>query len=510
MLSVRSLPKICVALGLPDPGQLEKIAVATCDHGDCFVELRLDMLGDAAEGVKVIPKVLRRHPDAVILATCRRKQNGGEFRGSIARQMVVLRAAVEVGAALVDVEIETAECMPATLEGFQGKALRVLSYHNFERTPPLKSVFRRLEKFPAEIYKIATFASRPSDNLKLLSLSGVDTDVVVLGTGEVGTTTRLLAPSRGSVFTFAAPDEFTAPSGRAGKVLTAPPTAPGQFTASTLRQLYRVQRRNRDTSIYGLMAKPIGHSMSPALHNRAFKTKRINGIYLPFLIEPGYMGDFFKCVDELPISGLSVTIPHKQKVMRYLDGIDPIARGIGAVNTVYRKRGKLWGTNTDAIGVTAPLAKKVKLNRARILVVGNGGAARAAVFALKDQGSEVVVSGRNSNHAKRLARAAGVSSIEFENLDRDYFDVLVNATPVGMFPKSKGNLFPARIPADVVFDMVYNPLDTALLKHAKEEGRTVISGFEMLLEQAARQFQIWTGSEAPRTVMRNAVLERLQ
>jgi 3-dehydroquinate dehydratase/shikimate dehydrogenase len=510
MISVRSLPKICVALGVPEPAQLEKIAVATCDHGDSFLELRLDMLGDPTAGVRVIPKILRRHPDAIILATCRRRQNGGEFRGSIARQMAVLAAAVDAGAALVDVELETVESTPAALESFQGKALRVLSYHNFDRTPALKVVVRRLRKFPAEIYKIATHASRQSDNLKLLALLTEDAPLVLLGMSEAGTTTRLLAPSKGAVFTFAAPDAIANQVGKAGKALSAAPTAPGQFTASTLRQLYRVQRRSRDTAIYGLIAKPIGHSMSPALHNRAFKTKRIDAIYLPFLVEPGHIRDFFKCVAELPIAGLSVTIPHKQKVMRYLDYVDPLACGIGAVNTIYRKRGKLCGTNTDAIGVTAPLAKKLKLNRSRVLVVGNGGAARAAVFALKDQGSEVVVTGRNPERVKRLARAAGVSAIEFAKLDGDYFDVLIQTTPVGLYPKPDGNLFPRRIPADVVFDMVYNPLETALLKHAKEEGRTVISGLEMFVEQAAAQFQIWTGTEAPRTVMRNAVLERLQ
>ena len=510
MISVRSLPKICVALGLPDSSRLEEAAIASCDRGNRFLEFRLDMLADPMKGAKLIPRILYRHPDAVILATCRRKPNGGEFGGSVARQTAVLAASVAAGAAVVDIEIETVEAQPAVVEEFHGKALRMISYHNFECTRALRTTLKRLRKFPVELYKIAAHTSRPSDNLKLLSLAGGDSPLVFVAMSEAGAMTRLLALSRGSVFTFAAPDALAPRNGRPGEILQAAPTAPGQFSASTLRQLYRVQQRTPDTAVYGIIAKPVGHSMSPALHNRAFQANRIDAVYLPFLVEPGAIGDFFKCVAELPIAGLSVTIPHKQKVMRRLDGVDLPARNIGAVNTVFRKRGKLWGTNTDAVGVTAPLAKKVRLNRSRVLVVGNGGAARAAVFALKDRGAEVVITGRNPLKVKRLARAVDAPLIEFSKLGGDYFDVLVHATPVGMYPKSNGNLFPGRIPADVVFDMVYNPLETALLKHARDEGRAVIGGLEMFVEQAAAQFQLWTGTEAPRALMRNAVLERLQ
>ncbi len=509
MVSLRSLPKICVALGLPEPAQLEQAAIASCDRGNSFLELRLDMLAEPLRGARLIPMILCRNPDAVILATCRRKQNGGEFRGSIARQKAVLEASVGAGAALVDIEIETAEEQPAVAAAFRGRALRMISHHNFERARALKTTVKRLRKVPAELYKIAAHVARPSDNLKLLALAGIDSPLVFVSMGEAGAMTRLLALSRGSVFTFAAPDAMPPRNGRPGKPLQAAPTAPGQFCASTLRQLYRVQQRTPDTAVYGIIAKPVGHSMSPALHNRAFKANRIDAVYLPFLVEPGYIGDFFKCVAEVPIAGFSVTIPHKQRIMRRLDCIDLQARGIGAVNTVFRKRGKLCGTNTDAVGVTAPLAKKVRLNRSRVLVVGNGGAARAAVFALKERGAEVVLTGRNALKVRRLARTADVTSIEFAKLDGDYFDVLVQATPVGMHPKSNGNLFPGRIPADVVFDMVYNPLETALLKHAKDEGRATIGGLEMFIEQAAAQFQLWTGVEAPRALMRSAVLERL-
>ena len=351
------------------------------------------------------------------------------------------------GRALVDVELETVESTPAALESFQGKALRVLSYHNFDRTPALKAVVRRLRKFPAEIYKIATHASRQSDNLKLLALLTEDAPLVLLGMSEAGTTTRLLAPSKGAVFTFAAPNAIANQVGKAGKGSQRGADRAGAIhgfdTASVVsssasqprhRNLWTYRENRSDTRCRRLC--------TIARSKLNVSTRSI----CQFLVEPGHIRDFFKCVAELPIAGLSVTIPHKQKVMRYLDYVDPLACGIGAVNTIYRKRGKLCGTNTDAIGVTAPLAKNVKLNRSRVLVVGNGGAARAAVFALKDQGSEVVVTGRNPERVKRLARAAGVSAIEFAKLDGDYFDVLIQTTPRGPIPEAGRQSLPKTYP----------------------------------------------------------------
>ena len=290
--------------------------------------------------------------------------------------------------------------------------------------------------------------------------------------------------------------------------LEGPPTAPGQVTASSARQLYRVERGTADTRIYAVVAKPVGHSKSPLIHNRAFRASGYDGLYVPMLVEPGHIGDLVRTMREMPLSGVSVTIPHKQSVVEHLDSIDSLAEGIGAVNTIYWKNGSLVGTNTDAIGITAPLGKRMNLRGASALVVGNGGAAKAAVVALRQRGVQVAVTGRNPRRVGRLARLHAVEAIDFTQLGDRYFDVLVQATPVGMLPNVNGNLFPDRIPADVVFDLVYNPLETALLKRAAEAGKVVVSGIEMFVEQAAAQFQIWTGLDAPRDVMREAVLAR--
>jgi 3-dehydroquinate dehydratase/shikimate dehydrogenase len=213
--------------------------------------------------------------------------------------------------------------------------------------------------------------------------------------------------------------------------------------------------------------------------------------------------------EKLPLAGFSVTIPHKQKIMRYLSAVEPLARRIGAVNTVWRKAGKWRGTNTDAAGVTGPLARRVRLAKSSILLIGNGGAARGAAFALTGAGSRVSIVGRNPDRVRALAKACDAEPLLREQLTGRHFDALVHATPIGMFPHVDECYFDAEVPAGVVFDMVYNPLETLLCRRAAAQGCTVIPGLEMFIEQAVEQFEIWTGESAPRAVMERAALEAL-
>jgi 3-dehydroquinate dehydratase/shikimate dehydrogenase len=216
-----------------------------------------------------------------------------------------------------------------------------------------------------------------------------------------------------------------------------------------------------------------------------------------------------KLVRELPLMGFSVTIPHKQRIMRFLSAVDPAARRIGAVNTVYRRHGRLHGANTDVAGVLGPLRKCLKLKGKKVLIAGNGGAARSAAFALADEGSQVFLTGRNAARVRALARACGGVAVDGAQLAGRYFDVLIHATPLGMYPNVNGCFFPEKIPADVVFDMVYNPLDTVLLRNARRAGKKAICGLEMFLEQAAAQFEMWTGMAPPRLAMEAAAREAL-
>jgi len=246
------------------------------------------------------------------------------------------------------------------------------------------------------------------------------------------------------------------------------------------------------------------------VHNRAFQARRMDAVYLPFLVSPLQLRDFFTLADKVPISGFSVTIPHKQKVVRYLDAVDPLARRIGAVNTVWRKAGKWRGANTDAAAVLVPLNRHIRPSQASVLIVGNGGAARGAACALIDAGAKVAIVGRNPDRVRALSRICGAEPLLREQAEQRTFDALVHATPLGMYPHVNECFFNGKIPAGIIFDMVYNPLETLLVRRAREQNKVVVRGIEMFLEQAVRQFEIWTGESAPRSAMEKAALEALQ
>lgn len=495
----RPFPRICIALGVPDAVTLMDHARREADAGETFLEIRLDYLENPEHGVKVIREFLKQHPDCIIIATCRRHQNHGKFNGSVEEQVRILDMAVSAGAQAVDIEIESAEVAADKLNSFRGRAQIIISYHNYETTPQMDALLKRMIRFPADAYKIVTAARKPSDNARVLALARAHprTPLIVLAMGELGFPTRVLSPAFGGLYTYAAP------IGTQG-------TAAGQVCARQLRHLYRIEKISRAAKLYGVIADPVRHSISPAVHNRGFQARRLDAVYLPFLVSPLQLRDFFVLADKAPIAGFSVTIPHKQKVIRYLDAIDPLARRIGAVNTIWRKAGKWRGTNTDAAGVLTPLSKHLRPSRATVLIVGNGGAARGAACALADAGAKVSIVGRNPDRVRALSRTCGAEPLLREQAEARHFDALVHATPLGMFPHVNESFFSGRIPADVVFDMVYNPLETALIRRAREQNKKVVPGIEMFIEQAVRQFEIWTGESAPRSVMERAAFEALE
>ncbi|HNY40324.1 MAG TPA: shikimate dehydrogenase [Bryobacteraceae bacterium] len=498
MLLRKHLPKICIALGQSDPVRLLELARHEASCGERFLEFRLDYLSAPAQGAALIGDFLKQYPECSILATCRRHQNHGRFNGSIEQQLAVLEQAIANGARAVDVEIESAELALSGVRELASHATLVVSYHNYEGTPAMEPVLRRILKVPADAYKIVTTARKPSDNLRLLALakSAPKSPLILLAMSETGFPSRVLSLAGGGLYTYAAP---TLSEG----------TAAGQVCARSLRQLYRSERLSKNTRVYGVIADPVRHSISPAVHNRALQSRRIDAVYLPFLVTPLQLKDFFVLAEKLPVNGFSVTIPHKQRVIRYLDVVDPLAKRIGAVNTVWRKAGKWRGANTDAAGVRTPLERRLKLGKATVLVVGNGGAARSAVFALTDAGAQVFITGRNPDRVRALAKACGATPVPAEHAADLHFDVLVHATPLGMWPDTERCYFNDQIPADVVFDLVYNPHDTLLLRRAREQGLEVIHGIEMFVEQASEQFHLFTGVAAPRQLMERAAVEAL-
>lgn len=499
MIPRTPLPKICIALGLPDAARLLEHARREADAGERFLEFRLDYLPRPEDGLPVIRKFLELYPGATVLATCRRHQNHGRFNGSIEEELRILGAAVEAGARAVDVEIESAEAPLAPLRLLEGKAHIIVSYHNYEGTPVLDPLMKRMLRVPASAYKIVTTARKPSDNLRVLSLarSYPNTPLILLAMTEMGFPTRVLCTVFGGVYTYAAPSMTEG-------------TAAGQVMARVLRNLYRVDRAWKSPKFFGVIADPVRHSISPAVHNRALQARRVEGLYLPLLVSPLQLKDFFLMAEKLPLAGFSVTIPHKHRIMRYLDSVDPLTKRIGAVNTVYRKAGRWRGTNTDADGILIPLQKRIKPAKADVLIAGNGGTARSAAFTLKNAGAKLAITGRNIDRVRALAKLVDAEALTIEQAEARFFDVLIHATPVGMWPHMENCLFRGSIPGSLVFDLVYTPQETLLLKRAAAEGRTVIPGIEMFLEQAARQFEIFTEEKPPRAAMERAALEALR
>ena len=494
------LPRLCVALIGSDPAEMvEKAESLVRDNS--FMEFRLDYLSKPGLALPKIKRFVDSHPGTVLIATCRRAANGGKFRGSIASQIDVLSKAAATGCQVVDVELQTAlRCKPGQLQKLRTRAALIVSYHDFRGTKKLDETLEKMRAFPADFYKIVSTATTLSDNVTMIKFLARESDkhsLIGMCMGEQGIISRVLGVRAGSIFTFA--------SAGVGEE-----TAPGQVTAQELRNVYRIEQVDAATRVYGVAGDPVSHSLSPAIMNAAFRRENVNAVYLA--LHAKVLKDLLACIREIPLHGISVTMPYKESILSHLDNTDSHTSKIGACNTVVRAQdGNLYGFNTDAAGIVRPLERRLTtLEGARILVLGAGGAARAAVFGLKERGSEVYILNRNLAAAKKLAHQARARTIKRADLKKLAFDVIINATPVGMSNTRETPLQDKEINARFVFDMVYDPAETRLLKLAKERGAQIIPGIEMFVHQAARQFEIWTGKPAPWDEMLKVVLLALQ
>jgi 3-dehydroquinate dehydratase/shikimate dehydrogenase len=487
-------PRVCVAVVGADAAEMVEKAEALV-RDNPFIEFRLDYLKRPATVLQRLRRFVQVHPEAVVIATCRRAANGGRFRGSVDAQLNVLNSAAATGCQFVDIELQTAAKMTAKdFERIRAKAGLVLSFHDFRSTQKLDQILEKMLQYPADYLKIVTTASRLYDNvvmMKFLEEQSHRYSLVGLCMGEQGIISRILGVRAGSAFTFAAfaPGEET---------------APGQISAKELRDIYRIDQVDRATRVYGVVGDPVAHSLSPLMMNMAFRRENVNAVYLP--LHAKSLSDALACVRETPIHGLSVTMPYKEEIIEHLDNTDPLTVKIGACNTVVRAQdGKLYGFNTDVIGVIRPLEQRLVLARSRFLVIGAGGAARAAVFGLKERGAEVYIMNRTPAAGKKLAHQAHARFVRRADLPKMTFHVIINATPVGMGKAQVSPLQEKEINARYVMEMVYSPAETRFTKLARGRGAEVISGSEMFVHQGARQFEIWTGKPAPVEEMRRVV-----
>ena len=493
--------KLCVAVQAETPAEMVDRAEAALKDVR-FFEFRLDSLPKPAIVLPYLKQFLSEHKDVTAIATCRRKEHGGAFVGALAAELAILSDAATAGCQIVDLEVESAEqAKPAQIAKIRatGAAL-LISFHDFTRTRGLEQVADRIERFKPEYVKVVSTARSLTDNLAVLRLiedRSLSTNVVGIAMGEEGILSRVLGPRAGAAFTFASPTDGVE-------------TAAGQMAARTLLDVYRIDQLDPATRIFGVAGNPIAHSLSPLMHNRAFRREIVNAVMLP--LKPRSLDDLLTVIRDLPLAGVAVTMPFKEEVLPHLANMDPLTAKIGACNTLRTGAdGKLYGFNTDVAGVIRPLEKRLRLKGARIAVLGAGGAARAAVFGLVAQGAEVFVVNRTHEKAVALARQAKAKSLKHEVFAKQRFDVLINSTPCGM--KGVKQTLPIaenELNASLVFDMVYNPIEPPLLKLAHSRGLAVVSGLEMFVQQGARQFEIWTGKPAPENEMLRVVEHELR
>ena len=460
------------------------------------VELRLDWLSSDAEIEKFLSFVAAKRSKATLLATCRRLEAGGRYRGSIAKQLIHLAEAVRAGCEWYDIEIETLRKCPRELVATVLSEGRQLASAHFFRDMPrsLARISAQLLRYKPDAIKIAAQCHSLVEARQLLEFGRKHRNVVAIPMGDVALPARFLALRSKGSFMYAPVADLT---------------APGQISFDQMKRVYRVDSFDRRTQVYGVIGYPIGHSLSPVMQNAGFAAKRINAVYLPFLVRD--LRDFLQSVEPLGINGFSVTIPHKERIIDHLDDCDALAARIGAVNTVVvRGGGKLCGYNTDYVGVLQTLETRIPLRGSRVLILGAGGAARAVAFALAQAGASVCVTARRMNRAKSLAKAAGGEAVERRRLRTEFFDAIVNATPVGMHPHSGQSPLEANeLNCRLVFDTIYRPRKTRLLQLAERRGIETVTGIEMFVAQGTAQFEIWTGERAPTATMRRAAEDAL-
>jgi len=483
--------------------QMRADMLQAAHEGADAVECRLDYLVTPPDDEELA--LLLSGAPVEVIVTCRPRREGGHFQGPEYRRLDILRHAAALGATFIDVEADTpAEARP--------DGAVILSRHDFTGRPgDLEELARALDASGDAVNKLAFMSAGPADALAALDLiRSCAKPTLALAMGEAGMASRILARKFGAFGTFA--------SLRAGAE-----SAPGQPSMSRLKQLYRWDRIDGETVVCGVIGCPVAHSMSPAIHNAAFEAVGFNGVYVPLRIEPG-RENFERFMDALLARpwtdwrGLSVTLPHKENALAYVGAgnCDELAGRIGAINTItIDPGGRLRGMNTDYAAAIDAVCSQMRISREElsgksVAVLGAGGVSRAIVAALVEYGADVSIYNRTVTRAAKLAEEFSCRAGPLADAADAEAEIVINCTSVGMHPDTDACPL-ERVPPSVkvVFDTIYNPVETLLLRRAAEAGCRRITGVEMFVNQAVGQFEAWTNLTAPRDVMRKVVLEHL-
>ena len=483
------MTQICVALVEETTAGMVARMTELAPMADLF-EVRADRVIDLD-----LLTILRARTRPIVL-TCRPLSQGGSWEDDDPRRRLTLLEAVKRGFDYVDVELRSG-FFDVMVEKV-GEGL-IVSHHDLEGMPEdLDGLYKEMSDVGADIAKIVVTPRSIGDVGRLLAFAArvrddAGTPLIALALGPLGTITRVLAGRYGAPFTYASA------SGGAE-------SAPGQLPAAVMADLYRVRNVTAETKVYGVLGTSVLHSLSPVLHNRALEARGLDAVYVPLQAEA--LAPFIEALPALDLSGFSVTRPYKVEILEHLSEVEEAAALSGSVNTVVVHDGMLRGSTTDGTGVLVPLKKRIDVKGRKVVILGAGGAARAAALALAAKGAKVTLLARDAAKAAEVAASLRCASGALGEAERHPWDILINATPVGSGASADETPLPAEWhrPGAVVLDMIYDPLETRFLREAQAAGGRIIGGLEMLIAQAVAQFETWTGLEAPVDTMKSAAL----
>lgn len=490
---------VCVVIGRTRHKMVQIEIQEAAKKGARFIELRLDFLAKAPD----YKRLLENKPCPMV-ATVRRPAEGGRWPGTEEARQMLLRQAIVAGFDWVDLETDVAD----TIRRF-GKVKRIVSYHNMREVPAdLEKIHDKMCRQDADVVKIAVLAHQPADNLRVLNLiKKAPKPTVAFCMGDLGLPSRILGARYGAPFTYAA---FNKERG----------LAPGLPAMESLKQEFPYESVNSATEVFGVIGDPVGHSLSPLIHNTAFRHLGINAIYLPFRVPQGDLAQFLKEFDRIPVKGYSVTIPHKEAAATMAISRDSTVDQSGSANTLVRGPGGFTAYSTDSpAGIQSLIANMPigpdgvpgSLAGRTVLLLGAGGVARAMAFALKDHGALPTIVNRTPERSQKLAEEVGCRALDWAARHSVLADLVVNATPIGMEPNVDES--PLHIsflkPGLTVMELVYTPEQTLLVKEARSRGCHVITGVDMFVRQAGLQFQLFTGKEPPLDLMQSVVRRAL-
>ena len=472
-----------------------------------LTELRLDRIGHPGRDVL---RAFFREAKKPVIVTCHGKQTGGGFDGSIDEELSLLTDAAEAGARFVDVDWR----LSLELGEVQAPCHRIVSRHDQAMPEDLDGFAEEVRDvlYEGDVTKVVPTAKSCAEGLRFLRWLRTTRGLVGFCMGEPGRFTRLLAPIFGSPFTYCAPANIPG----AGSGGESEPTAPGQFAVNDFHAIAPPGGLNQETAIFAVVGKPIGHSLSPWVHGMALKGARLDAIYVA--LEPDAFAEILELCDDENWRGFSITAPFKEEASRLVGGGDESVQRTGAVNTLVRER-RGWRTaNTDVPAIRDTLARGLgiagrgdgsakALADVQALILGAGGAARAAAWAVRSMGGQVTVAGRDEGRTGQLAKELDCAAVRWDERGSVPYDVLVNATPIGSAAAdADGPDLPIEAEAlregAVVLDAVYRPVRTELLAAAHARGCTAVPGGEWFVRQASAQFRLFTGAEPDEGLMR--------